>query len=356
MKNRPILIAPVALGLSLVLALLTAPVGCGDSDSGDDELPLAQYCPELLKVFCEKRISCYSEAALAYEGYATQSECVNALADLCQNQPASWQASIDAGRKEYQPGKADACFAAVRASGCDDLTFENTNLLDECQDVFTSLVTEGGACRSWAAECGEGLWCEPNGFPQITCLSGVCSTAQAAGETCNFQEGTICEAGLLCSGGTCKSPVGEGANCASISCAAGLFCGSDSTCHRIVGIGNACDDTNGDPCDGYSICTDGTCLGRPKVGEACGGDLTTDCWASWCDPTQNTCVDYPRQGEACGSDTTTICASGWCDSNVDGTCQAFKGVGQTCVENRECQTAICNPDTGVCAEEYCPGS
>ena len=40
--------------------LLTAPVGCGDSDSGDDELPLAQYCPELLKVFCEKRIACYS--------------------------------------------------------------------------------------------------------------------------------------------------------------------------------------------------------------------------------------------------------------------------------------------------------
>ncbi len=72
---------------------------------------------------------CYSDAALAYEGYATAAQCETALGDLCQNQPANWQASIDADRKEYRADQAQGCFAAISASSCDDLSFENAVLL-----------------------------------------------------------------------------------------------------------------------------------------------------------------------------------------------------------------------------------
>ncbi|NOZ85458.1 MAG: hypothetical protein GXP49_04180 [Deltaproteobacteria bacterium] len=349
----------LAFGPLIGVAFLTQ--GCGGSDSGGKKgVAIADYCPQLLDVFCEKRIECFSKEALSYEGYTTKKECVDALQDLCKGQPEGWNTSINKKRLQYHSEKAQSCFDAVKKASCEQISWDNTSLIQECQDVFVGLVGQGGDCTAWTAECALGAWCMPKGYPTLTCKSGSCKMFKLENESCDKQKGEICSAGLACVNGKCAKLSQENGSCSGgATCAAGLKCLDDKKCHKIISIGETCDDTNGDPCDVHSYCDGTKCVGLPKVGEACGGNRpTADCWGSYCvfpaGQTEGTCTAYPKVGEACSNDTTTTCINGYCDL-VEGKCKAFKDNGAACEDNKECKSLVCDTaDTKVCVDQVCP--
>ena len=63
-----------------LLATLPAALTC-DTDPADPPLPLAGYCAEWLRVFCETRTACYSAAAMDFLGHPTVAECEAGFAD-----------------------------------------------------------------------------------------------------------------------------------------------------------------------------------------------------------------------------------------------------------------------------------
>jgi len=363
MKLRWTLFASAGLAVILSFSLLALPVGCGDSDDGDNSLTLSEYCSAAINLFCEKRIACWSAAALAYEGYSTQAECEDAFTDTCPALVARWQTSIDDSRLQYSGAKAKTCINTLRGADCATFQQDTTNLFSQCQGVLTGMVGLNGTCRFLSLECGTGMWCEPSGFPEVTCKTGTCATAQKEGQSCDEEQGVVCEFGLKCVAGTCTGPSGVGGSCGELvaECEAGLKCGSDKKCYELVRIGESCDASGagGDLCDGYSFCYNGTCTGLPKEGEACGGDRpTTECWLGWCKdavaPDPGSCAALPKLGEEC-DDQSKKCQEGRCDLTQSPTiCVNFKALGQTCEESSECETLVCHPTDLNCVEEYCP--
>jgi hypothetical protein len=149
-------------------------------------------------------------------------------------------------------------------------------------------------------------------------------------------------------------------------CVLGLnFCG---TCFASAGLGAPCDDTT--RCADGAACVSGTCVARPRPGEACGepGALPcvvgSDCEGGRCS------APAPRQpGESCSRDGDCVyraacrggvcvkggllgdpcsdviaCASGWCDG---GTCAPLLPAGAACTGAAACTSRVCTE--GRCA-------
>lgn len=347
------------------------------------EIPLEQLCGYILEAYCERRMRCFSEAALEYQGYATVNGCVEALAPFCNEecdreqepfcgaQAETWQPSIAARRLSYHPEQAFDCFEALRETRCMEHVWETFGPLvpEPCKGVLEGQVAPGGECTFWTLECeGEGMWCRPNGWPTLGCKSGTCQQMGKVGDSCNMNDGEICEFGTDCTrwyggDGVCvkHGELGDACDIAdTVACKTGLFCGSDTKCAETALMGEPCDDSNGDPCDMHSYCDGGVCVGLPKAGEACGGDRPThNCWLGWCEVpaghTEGTCMPLPTVGAECSDETSTWCLDGYCDWNqAPPMCVAFKALEQYCETNGECESLVCHPVDMVCVEEYCP--
>jgi hypothetical protein len=138
-----------------------------------------------------------------------------------------------------------------------------------------------------------------------------------------------CQAGLVCSSGTCTScGVAGGPCCANNVCQAGSAC-QNGACVRTCGVqGLSC--CNGTTCDSGLVCSGGTCNACGRGGQAC-------CAGNTCTNGFNcnggTCT-------SCGGNGQTCCASG-----------AACGGGLYCATGNTCRPIPCGTANGPC----CPG-
>lgn len=167
--------------------------------------------------------------------------------------------------------------------------------------------------------------------------------------------------GRVAAGGACGTGIESFVCDPSSTCVLGLdFCG---TCAPLTE--GACDFEHRCPDDG--VCKDGACRARPRVGDACDGEvacvLGADCVAGACagptivalgdacDATRRCpyrsacvggrCASMALLGEPCGPGG---CASGVCEQGV---CAALIGPGEPCERAAQCVSGRC--DAGLCA-------
>jgi hypothetical protein len=209
------------------------------------------------------------------------------------------------------------------------------NGLSECEvGTFCVPLLAGGGCQGTCV-AGAGLN-QPCGGAQQPCLSGetctlagTCTLKASSGSECGIQTIPVCEQGLVCSdlfGGTCGPRKGAGATCSGqftecefpLQCDRGLaltgtckmppapgaacviddfecgigfsYCGADSKCHALAGIGDPCVNSDGEG----TYCMFGMCdtaLATPvckpfATGASC--TASADCApGALCQPNQN---------------------------------------------------------------------
>ena len=111
-------------------------------------------------------------------------------------------ASIDAGRINYDSAAWADCVAEARATSCDGLTFADI-LRCACPEAIQGTVADGGDCLFWQL-FAEQLLLETEGA-----CGGVCTPKPAAGEACESDEACIDD---VCTG-VCAVKVEVGEPC-----------------------------------------------------------------------------------------------------------------------------------------------
>ena len=230
-------------------------------------------------------------------------------------------ADVEAGRVDYDSGKAGDCLSVIDGLTCDTASLLDSTLGETCGAVFTGHAAIGAACVN-DEQCVEGSACQKgsgcNGSD--ACCAGTCAAVLggevALGGDCSQNQN--CVAGAYCgSGQTCVARITEeGAACDSFSaCAAPLVCNLDfttgmGTCYKPVARGETCDPQVllgpcadiADFCDQASM----TCKARGKDGEACNVEDNQSCVAyASCD--NGTCKNKPATGEACVDTSSSAC-------------------------------------------------
>ena len=220
---------------------------------------------------------------------------------------------------------------------------------------------------------------------RLGAVAACLETLEQVGQACLGPERALGPCGVVAWVGV--DPGAAGASCAEAPCAAGLVCGSDTTCvvpggtctsdadcvlterckdercwsPNISDARKSCEDS--ETCGGDTECIASgarTCE-RAQLGDACGSDDGCPPW-SYCAFDEGgqagTCVTSPAQGEPCGS--AIWCAEGL--ACVAGLCAPKPGRGDACAmgpggpvvcaENLSCIDGLCasQPVTGeACA-------
>jgi hypothetical protein len=213
--------------------------------------------------------------------------------------------------------------------------------MDECYDCTAvaeqlstcSFATSGIACQSTKVCNGQGQCVEC--VDDAQCNGGYCY--QNACAKCDDATKNGDETDTDCGGGHCNKcenakTCGVTTDCNSMFCVDGVCCaeacdgaclacniaGSEGTCDVIAkyaedpiyGAGESCKEADGKVCNGAGVCA--AALGQPCQGPA-------------------------------------GCASLKCgDPDGDGNKTCVKNVGETCVDNAECFTNMCDPGTMTC--------
>lgn len=154
---------------------------------------------------------------------------------------------------------------------------------------------------------------------------------------------TDCGAGLVCAGGTCRSPVALdfgalGQPCdLGESCDEGLYCRDRRSCERAPGRGEPCPDR---VCAAPYACEEEVCVGLPGEGEPCLRGLCAS--GLTCEP--EGCVRKAEVGEPCFGHRE--CVSNNCPA---GFCAPLPQPGDPCSG-----TLPCGPRQ-VCVDGRCEG-
>jgi hypothetical protein len=196
-----------------------------------------------------------------------------------------------------------------------------------------------------------------------TCESfaDVIGGTRTAIPACDFPKGKLatgaaCGDDVQCAGycdlptdkncGVCTALPGENLPCGnSRQCAAGLVCGSRTTCEKVPpesSEGGACDDAGKSCKFGLSCGPDKKCIKIPTLGQAC----TDFCSSSRCDISgTKKCVPYLKAGEAC---LFTGCEAGLNCTNTQGAQKCTAAVkakaGEACGSGIECVDSSCGED------------
>ncbi len=208
----------------VVCALL---VGCaGDDSGGGGPIAIEDLGMRLGDVSCQKMFECCTDAEImkqfmniTYMGQpiSTEDQCVaytvaffNGLA-LPQ-----WQASIAAGRMEYDANAAGDCVAASASLSCADYGAlssgnANTSLAGTCRPFLIPKVANDGAC-SHDDECTSG-----NCVTTSSSMDGTCKPMPAAGEACSGScvDGYYCGFASGQTTETCIAVEANGTQCTS---------------------------------------------------------------------------------------------------------------------------------------------
>ncbi len=287
-----------APGASLVVTLLVALSGCGDSD-----LSLEEFFDEGEAISCNFQVDC---------GFLPDAATCRALANT-DDDLAEARNAVDGGRVSFDGAAARECLDAVREQlTCNVGEFGGFGTPESCDRVTTGLVELGGDC-----------------FDETECAGD----AECIGE----------DTGQSCSPGTCvqadpePARVGEGGDCSAAECQDGLFClreGLDATCTARAG--------EGEECQGLGSCVDGfacdapflgvgSCIDPAARGEQCNQELglvACELLTDVCDPVSGVCVRRPEPGETCNPDSDLCIEYAFCNS--DGVCEQNPGEGDFC--------------------------
>jgi hypothetical protein len=209
-----------------------------------------------------------------------------------------------------------------------------------CTDTGTN-VAAGTSCgtdmvcsaSAVCAACVVGMDCVVPGKPcrkgTIACNTGtpVCI------ESGDAPNGTVCGAGMVCSGGNCAA------------CSAGTICVPANPCHAGITVCTpsiACTDTgnaltNGASCGTDKVCNAGTCVSC-AAGSSCQPTNACKTGTVSCATGSPVCSESGNRanGTMCG--TNMVCSSGSCM-----TCSA----GGACTPTNPCHTGTLNCSTGT---------
>jgi hypothetical protein len=331
---KPLFIAQLALAVAGCGSTgLATDGGGGDQAVATGDLAIAppdmsvtgdQACTDYATALCTKIGACSPVLQLVYGDVATCTSRVALTCSLTLGLPGS----------PSLPGPLEACSASLANVTCDDLLSGNT----PAGCMVMGSETDGLACAD-DAQCASGRCVKP--------VAGGC--------------------------GTCGTPPGAGASCATSACAPGLECGKSSKiCVARAKLGDSC---NADrPCLPSLACMgvngSGTCVTPIAAGGKCdpaqkdfaGCDSSH---AYYCSGFTNTCqlYNFAQAGEACGLvNGATLCAkSGVCTPNdagaFMGTCVAAAAdgtacdanVGPNCLPPAFCYQGFCRlPSPGSC--------
>jgi len=327
----------------------------GTQPSGDGSLATL---PDAFAVaICDALLDCVGPAKLS--DLLQREPCVVRVAgELRATDFAYMDVAISAGRVLYDPTKLAECQDGIRALKC---TVLSHSYPQACVDVLEGNVALDGECVS-SAECMGTAFCSSSD----TCPS-KCTARFAAGTACK-SDGQ-CDEDLLCLGGKCEKPAGDGDTCAGSSgkfCALGLNCvGSTDTASgkcatnasvQVGAIGDVCV-PGGKLCkEGLSCVYDGksafVCEAAVDSGAACHLGLPGQCPSDeYCDATEvtakSTCKKLPAAGKPCA--LAKLCAGG--AACVTGgpapTCRAIEDNGGACTSDATCRSGSCT--AGKCA-------
>jgi hypothetical protein len=206
----------------VVCALL---VGCADDDSGSGSpIAIEDLGTRLGEVSCQKVFDCCTDAEIMsqfmnikYMGapITTFDQCVGFTAGFFNGLALpQWQASIAAGRMEYDASAAGGCVSASASLSCAEYAAlssggGNTSLAGTCQPFLIPKVANDGAC-SEDDECTS-----DNCVQTSSSMDGTCQALPGAGEPCdgNCIDGSYCGYASGETMETCIALVANGAPC-----------------------------------------------------------------------------------------------------------------------------------------------
>ncbi|MCP3140887.1 hypothetical protein [Pyxidicoccus xibeiensis] len=309
---------------------------------------LAESCRMAVEEMAMRADTCFGGTA---EGY------LHAV-DPTQVCP-SVEASVRAGRLEFQPSMFGTCLRSLRELPCGQVSMGLDGfLLNECA-AFVPRVEEGGECGN-SAECNEG-WCRTAN----TC-PGTCARLIPAGRACTATD--RCMPGSICVSGTCRQYPGAGEACTSdLKCNpdSNIVCGPEGRCvqRRTSGTCKA----NDDCATGY-LCVRTQpaakdkspleCRPTKRLDEPCVPGARECELLHYCDSATSRCRPWPTQGSACGdvngTDELVLCSGTLCflGGGLQLICLAPAAPGEGCVFPQDCgPTAACRQN--VCTPTWC---
>jgi len=332
----------------------------------------------LAKGRCGALEACLGKSLLlaSYDG----NDCVDFTSRQQADRHLHWLASsVMAGRVTFRPAELAQCQTDLVKLGCDVFS---KRLPASCEQAV-----QGNAAVD--ADCSIDQDCKGNAFCDKGTLEtcpGRCADLQSSGLPCGASQ--ECADGLVCRGGSCKTPLAEGDTCSrrkGTDCPPGLVCqGSDTlTCQSLQTLysgklGDSCD-LYGKLCESGLVCqsqttanTSGKCVAPAEKGGTCRVAEPSQCPnAQYCkDANANSsaratpgkdgvCADLPADMHACigvsaqaGQAPCPIgsvcCAPGSvCVDASTPMCHALKMAGNPCSTNAECYGGLCQGD--VCA-------
>lgn len=196
---------------------------------------------------------------------------------------------------------------------CDKSTYCDTSGADG--PVCKARLPAGSPCKGGG--CAAGLYCVTSGTTS-TCSAGP------AGTPCDKYDGPFCPTGFNCNDrdDTCHALGTEGTACRdNAECEAGLYCRNYTTCKANGTAGEMCSSSS-EPCADAFYCDSSArmCKADAQLGEPCGGSMPP------CEP-----------GLQCAS---SLCAPG-------------KTIGQSCSNDNECASRVCDSSAGCLSMREC---
>lgn len=275
----------LVLGLGLVGAM-----GCGDDGGGSGGMTPETFNSQITSAFCSKTFDCCTAEEIAADNtfisFTTEAECNTKLGGLISAFFPT-QATVDAGKVEFNAAAASAAIEEANAATCAQAFVDDDFLNDAGAKVYKGKVAEGGSCSS-NVECA---------VAGSDCVNGKCESPAAVG--------TACEAFFDCD-----------------SDADDLYCGDDMKCAAKGAL--AADCTRDDLCLS-GACLEGKCAMPGGTDAAC--DSGGDCASGSCSFGTSKCEAPKADGADCFTDNE--CASGSC-VDTSGSFKCGPAVGPSC--------------------------
>jgi len=329
-----------------IVLLALALAGCGGGS-----VKLADYGDAYHEAYCKYLTRCGA--------FGSVDECLDANIGLTIHISPSEIAAEDAGKFDFDGGKAKSCLDKLANASCDRTSEDNRNGFDqECQEIVQGNGQAGDACAE-DVECASQSCDIPtctDACCQGTCNDGTVATAPLEeGDACSFSD--QCDVGLYCTQDTqeCAKLKSSGATCESDDeCDYGtgcLFSGSSDTgtCGTLPDTGEAC---TGECAHLGDVCVNSVCTSYALEGDAC--SETAPCSPFYVCDTGGHCAARVAAGGACTSSSDCADYGAFCDDPTDsgtGTCVDPQPNGAACDSSSMCQSAFCDSTTQKCADE-----